>query len=213
MSSIESILQSKGASYDTVTSAQLNGMTVDELAQYGTIIFPGGAGGTQAGSLTSDAHANIREAVQQRGLSYVGFCAGAFIAQAPAPAPGGDVSYGIGVVDGPVLEYYYLENQGTTAALTLNTFADGTSANILWYGGPMTPDTPGGVIARYPDGTPAMTELWSGKGFVVLSGPHPTATQSILSSLGLNSSDGVHPDIAWKLINAAIHQQPLPAFP
>jgi glutamine amidotransferase-like uncharacterized protein len=210
VSSLQNILSSHGASFQLVNSAQLEAMNVDDLAKF--LVFPGGAGGTEAGSVSAAVHAHLRTAVQQRGVSYLGFCAGTFIAQAPAPSGSGDVSYGFGVVAGPVLDYYYLENQGTDIAMTLETFADGTKADILWYGGPVTPNTPGGVIAKYPDGNPAMTELWSGLGLVILSGPHPTATQSTLNALGMASTDGVHPDIAWKLLNAAIHSQPLPAF-
>ena len=67
----------------------------------------------------------------------------------------------------------------------------------IWYGtGPGDPGHPGGVVARYPDGNPAITELWSGNGFVVLWGVHPTATASTLSSLGVSSSDGTHPETA-----------------
>jgi glutamine amidotransferase-like uncharacterized protein len=210
VSSIESILSSNGATYQEVSSAQLDAMSVDDIAKFGMMIFPGGAGGTEAGSLSAQTHANLRSAVQDRGVGYVGFCAGSFIAEAPAPAAGQDVSYGLGVVNGPVLDYYYLENQGTDIAMTLETFADGTTADILWYGGPVTPNT--GVIAKYPDGNPAISEMWSGKGYVILSGVHPTATQAILSAVGMTSTDGVHLDLTWKLFNAVLHQTPLPSF-
>ncbi|MGK5083135.1 BPL-N domain-containing protein [Bdellovibrionota bacterium FG-1] len=212
VASLASILTSHGATHQEVNSAQLNAMTVDEISQFGLVIFPGGAGGTEASSLSAATHAHLRTAVQQNGVSYFGICAGAFIADAPAPALGQDVSYGLGVVNGPILDYYYLENQGTSYSMTLETFADGTTADILWYGGPVTPNLTGGVIATYPDGNPAISQIWSGKGFVIISGVHPTATQSILSSLGLTSTDGVHLDLTWKLINAALQQIPLPAF-
>lgn len=212
IASIENILTSHGATFQDIGSTELNAMTVDEIAQYGVMIFPGGEGGTEAGSLSAQTHANLREAVQLRGVSYVGFCAGSFIAVAPAPVGNQDVSYGLGIVNGPLLQYYYLENQGTDIAMTEETFADGTQADLLWYGGPVTPDTPGGVIARYPTGEPAMSEMWSGRGFVVLSAVHPTATQAILDALGMTSNDGTHTDIAWNLINGALHQAPLPAF-
>jgi glutamine amidotransferase-like uncharacterized protein len=212
VTNLKNILNAHGASYQVVTSAQLNAMSVDDLAQFGLLIFPGGSGGTEAGSLSSQAHANLREAVQSRGVNYIGFCAGSFIAQAPAPAPGQDVSYGLGIVNGPVLDYYYLENQGTDIAMTLLTFAGGATQDILWYGGPVTPNISGGVIAKYPDGNPAITELWSGNGFVILSGVHPTADQATLTAMGVSSSDGTHQDTAWNLIYSALHQQALPAI-
>lgn len=212
VASLRSILSTHGASFQEVTSAQLNAMSLEDLTQYGVIIFPGGSGGTEADSLTSATQARLRSAVQQKGVGYVGFCAGAFIAQAPAPSAGGDVSYGLGIVDGPVLDYYYLEDQGIDIAMTLLSFADGSTQDTLYYGGPVTPEVPGGVIARYPNGDPAISQMWSGAGFVVISGPHPTATSSILNSLGVSSSDGTHTETAWKMIDAAMHQQALAAF-
>jgi hypothetical protein len=209
--SVEELFDARGLTYREVGSSQLDAMSVDDLAQYGLLFFPGGSGGTEADSLSSATHAHIREAVQVRGVSYIGFCAGAFIAEAPAPAAGQDVSYGLGVVNGPVLDYYYLENQGIDIQMTTETFADGSTHNILWYGGPVTPNQ--GVIAKYPDGNPAISQVWSGKGFVIMSGVHPTLTQSGLDSLGVSGTGGqANQDIAWQLIHAALHQQPLPQF-
>jgi glutamine amidotransferase-like uncharacterized protein len=212
VASLESILTAHGATYRKVSSATLDSMSVDDLAKYGLILFPGGSGGTQAGSLSDDTHARLREAVQKRGVSYLGFCAGAFIAFAPAPPPGGDVSYGLGVAVGPVLDYYYLEYQGKDVAMTKNKFADGSTRDLLWYGGPVTPNLPGGVIAKYPNGDPSITQTWSGKGFVIVSGPHPAAPTSVKSSFGLSDSDGTDFALAWQLIDGALNQKPLKAF-
>lgn len=213
VSSLESILKSHNSTYKKVTSAQLDALSLDELAQFGVLIFPGGSGGSQADSLSSATHARLRAAVQERGVSYIGFCAGAFIAVAPAPAPGRDVSYGLGIVPGEVLEYYYLEYQiNPDIAMTLATFADGSTHDLLWYGGPVTPNTPGGVIAKYPNGDPAISQTFSGKGFVIISGPHPAAPQSVRNSYGLDDSDGTDFELTWKLISSAMRQQPLQAF-
>ena len=211
VASIESILTSHGATYQAVSSSQLNAMSATDIAKFGLIIIPGGAGGTEGQSLTLQTHANIRTAVQVNGVSYLGFCAGAFLAVAPASEVATDTSY-IGVVDGPILDYYYLENQGTDIAMTLQSFADGSTQDILWYGGPVTPNVPGGVIAKYPDGNPAITEVWSGNGFVIISGGHPSATQAMLSGVGMVSTDGLHFDLTWRLIEGALNQAPLAAF-
>lgn len=212
VSSLMNIMHEHGMTYKAVGSAELDGMSVDEIAEYGMLIIPGGSGGTIAGSVSADTHARLREAVQKRGVGYIGFCAGAFVAAAPAPAPGRDVSYGFGVVDGPVMDYYYLENQGTSMAMTMATFADGSKRDLLWYGGPVTPNTPGGVIAKYPNGDPAITQIWSGKGFVIVSGPHPAAPRSVSSSSGLKDSDGEDFDLTWTLLSAVLQQKPLQAF-
>ena len=212
VTSLESILTSHGANYQEVNSAQLDAMSVDEIAKFGLMIFPGGAGGTMAAGVSAATHANLREAVQVRGVSYIGFCAGSFVAVAPAPAAGQDVSYGFGVVAGPELGYYMLENQGVTAAMTLESFADGTTRDLVWYGGPITPNSPKGVIAKYPTGDPAISEMWSGNGFVILSGVHPAAPQSTRTAFGMTDTDGLDFDLAWTLLSAALNQTVLPAF-
>jgi glutamine amidotransferase-like uncharacterized protein len=210
---LESILKTHGLTYRKMSSAQLNALSLVDLSQYGLMIFPGGAGGSQSQSLTPQIHALLRSAVQDQGVSYLGFCAGAFIAVAPAPLPGQDVSYGLGIVGGPELDYYYLENQiSPDVAMTLESFADGSQRDLLWYGGPVTPHIPGGVVAKYPNGDPAITQLFSGKGFVMLSGPHPAAPESVKTSFGLTDTDGSDVELAWDLIQAALQQKPFQAF-
>lgn len=212
VASLKYILASNGATYQDVTSDELDRMSIEELTQFGILIFPGGGGATQTKSLSAETHARLREAVQVWGVGYIGFCAGAFIAVAPAPEPGKDVSYGLGIVDGPELDYYYLEYQNKTIAMTLETFADGTQRDLLWYGGPVTPNIPGGVVAKYPNGDPAITQVWSGKGFVMLSAIHPAASQRIRDYYGLKDRDGLDFDLTWKLISATLSQKPLKAF-
>ncbi len=209
VSSLKAILDSHGASYQVVSSSQLNGLSLEQLGDFGVLIFPGGSGGTQASSLTSATHERIRRAVQELGVGYTGFCAGAFIAVAPAPAPGRDVVYGLGVVDGQVLDYYYLENQGVTASMTLLTLADGSTRDVLWYGGPVTPEGPGDVIARYPNGDAAISQMDSGMGLVVIAGGHPGVPASSKSALGLRDSDGDDFELTWGLIRAAMKHERL----
>jgi glutamine amidotransferase-like uncharacterized protein len=201
VSALQGILSGHGLSYDLVNSAQLDAMTADDLAKYGMILWPGGSGSMQAASITSGERTALREAVQSRGVGFLGFCAGAFMAVNP-----------LAVVDHPTLNYYYLENQGVDIAMTLYTFADGSTRDVLWYGGPVTPDVSGGVIAKYPTGDPAITELWSGKGFVILSGGHPSVSESVKASLGMQDSDGSDTDLAWSLINSVLTQKALPAY-
>ena len=100
---VEALITSQGHTYQEVSDAQLDAMTPAQIAQFGVIYIPGGEGSTEADGVSAATHANLRTAVQSLGVSYVGFCAGAFVAVAPAPAAGQDVSYGFGVVNGPVL--------------------------------------------------------------------------------------------------------------
>jgi len=190
----------------------LDSMPLDELSKYALMIFPGGDAPTITKSLTADTHAKLREAVQKRGVDYLGFCAGAWLAISPAPQPGEDVFYGIGVVAGPIQQQNYLYKEGREFAIAKASFPDGTHRDLLWYGGPITPDIPGGVLAKYPDGTPAITQINSGEGLVIVAGLHPTANLAILNVLGLSDPEAIAPDYAWKLIAAGIHHTPLPAF-
>jgi len=206
---LEAMLDAHGVTYQEATSAQLDAMSAQDMATFGVIYIPGGEGGTEADDTLPQTHANLRTAVQQLGVSYVGFCAGAFVAVAPAPTGGGDVSYGFGVVDGPVLDYYTGPGSDLEYEQTLESYPDGTTENILWYGGPVTPET--GVIARYPTGDPAISEMWSGKGLVLIGGVHPDLSQATLDDLGV-SPDTPAQDIAWKIFQAALTQQPLPTF-
>src|SRR4051812_20968798 len=54
--SLKSIFDDQHMTYREVSSADLNSMSVDDLASYGVIVWPGGMGGTQTESLTEDTH-------------------------------------------------------------------------------------------------------------------------------------------------------------
>jgi glutamine amidotransferase-like uncharacterized protein len=208
VTSIETILQANNVTFQDVGDDALNAMTVDQLGQFGMLVFPGGEGSEEAEGLTAQTHANIRQAVQQNGVSYLGFCAGSFIAVAPAPAAGQDVSYGLGVVNAPLLNEWSGAGDADYV-LQEDTFSDGSQANLLWYGGPVVPNT--NVIAKYSTGEPAINEQMSGNGLVVLSGVHPTADQAILDALGMTPDTG-DTAYAWTLMNAALTQTMLPHF-
>ena len=209
ISDVEALMQANGLSYQEANSAQLDQMTPADLADFGVIYIPGGEGQTEADSVSAATHANLRTAVQSLGVSYVGFCAGAFVAVAPAPAKGGDVSYGFGVVNGPLLNEYAGPGTNQNYEMTLESFPDGSTQNILWYGGPVTPNT--GVVAKYPTGEPAISEIWSGNGLVIIGGLHPDLSQASLASLGI-SPDTSSQDTALKILDAALNRQPLPTF-
>ena len=200
------------ATYRQINSSELNAMSLDELAEFGLMIFPGGDASAMTKNLSPETHAKMRAAVQERGVSYIGFCAGAWIAIAPAPEPGQDVSYGVGVVNGPFQIANYLTKEGREYAVAKAQFASGAQRELLWYGGPITPNIPGGVLVKYPDGTPAITQIHSGKGFVIVSGFHPAAPQYVFDSLKLKNPEGLAFDYAWTLFDAALHHTELPAF-
>lgn len=210
--SLKATLYAHQATYQTIDEGGLDSISLAELAHFKLIIFSGGDAPTIVRNMREETHEKLRIAVQEEGLNYLGFCAGAWMAVAPAPDPGKDVSYGLGVVAGPLLEQNYLYKQGREFAIARASFPGGHQRDLLWYGGPITPNIPGGVIAKYPDGTPAITQIRSGRGFVIVSGLHPTADHSILIALGLRNPEAIAPELTWQMIDSAIHQRPMVAF-
>lgn len=210
--SFKTILFSHGATYETLFAEQINQLSLANFKKYKAILFVGGDAPTVRKSLTQPTRMRIRQAVQMQGLNYLGFCAGAWLAVAPAPSLNEDVIYGLGVVAGPVLERNFLAKAGSPHSLDEAIFPDGLKRKLLWYGGPVTPDQPDAVIAKYSDGTPAISQIWSGKGFVIISGLHPAATKSILKYLGHEDPQAIAPDFAWSLLQAVIYSKPLPSF-
>lgn len=216
---LKDILSSHDVNYDAMTTRELNRTGLEDLSRYATIVWPGGFGSQETESLSSETKANLRKAVMEKGVSWVGFCAGAFVAVNPAPAPGKDPEYGLSIVNDAMLKYYYLEDEFVKQgkehedwAMVAETFADGSKRDILWYGGPVTPDVPGGVVAKYPTGEPAISQLWSGKGFVIVSAGHPTVLADTIAAFGLHDTDGSDQEVAWRLIDAAMKRTPLTAF-
>jgi glutamine amidotransferase-like uncharacterized protein len=217
VASLRGIFNEHGASFDEVSSDELNAMSAEELGKYGAIVWPGGLGGTQSASLTTQTKDNLRKAVREQGVGYIGFCAGAFVAVSPTPASGKAPSYGLSIVDGTELPYYYLESDfersgETDIAMTLETFADGSTRDLVWYGGPVVTSGANSVIAKYPNGDAAISQMWSGNGWVILSAVHPTAPQSVRDTYALDDADGTDLDLAWKLVDAAVHQTALLVF-
>lgn len=210
--SLADILIEHKVSYREIDPSELEQMPLGDLDAYSLLIIPGGDAPTITASMSATTHAKLRTAVQERGLNYLGFCAGAWLAVAPAPEPGQDTSYGIGLVDLPLEEQTIFYKQQKHFTITQAVFPDGSRRDMLWYGGPITPDVPGAVVARYPDGKPAISQLHSGNGFVIVSGLHPTANQPILDALGLSDPSAIAPDFAWKLLDSAMRQSPLPAY-
>jgi len=204
--SFAEIAGSHGLKYDTVSSNELDSMSLDQLASYGVIVWPGGYAGQMSNSLRAETREKIRKAVVERGVGFNGTCAGAFIAVSP------DTSWGFSIIPANTLDYFRLENQGVEISMADVKFADGKTRNMVWYGGPQMPEWPGGTIARYDDGNPALAQTWAGEGFVTLSGPHPEAPQSWYDKNGLSDADGRDVDVAWQMMEAALKRKPLPAF-
>jgi glutamine amidotransferase-like uncharacterized protein len=201
--SLEAILASAKISYTAVTSAQLNTMTAAQFASYGMFLVPGGTANTMSNSLTSSTIQLIQNAVSQDGMGYLGICAGAFLA-------GNYGSWGLALTSNG-FNYYVAESQGITEEAVQVSFPDGSQKGLIWYGGPKL-DGFGSVVGKYPDGTIAIAQETSGKGFVLLSGVHPEAPASW--RVGMTGADGTAEDFAYvvTLVQATLAHSPLPSF-
>lgn len=207
--SLQSIAESKGLKVKRATSAEINNMTLDDLAGYGAIVWPGGYADEMSKSLTADTRGRIRQAVLDRGVGYMGICAGAWMGVGPKPS--GNPDWGLALVPSPVLDEWTPPGAGPDdfVMVDVKVAGQGKSRNMAWWGGPKLPEIPGGVMARYGDGTPAMVQTWEGHGFVVLTSPHPEAPQIWRDEHSASDSDGLDFDLALGLMKAAMDQKPL----
>jgi len=198
---IVAILDSVGMTYDLVGSSALNSMPAEDMKKYGTWIWPGGYAGQMSASLTRATRDRIQSSVIRDGVSFVGFCAGAFIAVSP------DTSWGFSLIDRPTLPYYYLEDMGVSAAMVGVEGWNGQGRKLLWWGGPkLTGFSEEETLARYAETQePAITQSHLSSGAkVILAGPHPEAPESWRTQLGLRDSDGMDQDIAPEMFQRAL---------
>lgn len=207
--STQSILKSMNLETQTANSAQLEQMSVDDLKKFSLIVVPGGKASTISSGLTAAARVRVRQAVRDHGVSYLGICAGAWAGVGTEANTDKETSYGFLVIYGSHLANWWPNgNTSAVADVVPVQFADGRTRQLVWYGGPATPEWSGGVVARYSNGKPAISQAYSGKGFVVLSGPHPEAPQGWRNTAGADS-DGLDYDIMKELITSALNRAPM----
>ncbi len=210
--SLVNIIKSMGLTYSLVSSYGLNNMTLSQLATYKLILIPGGDSNVIVRNLTLNAKINVRKAVRDYGVSFLGICAGAFAAVGTDTYSNTTAYYGFAVAKGNWLVHWY--PGGNSSLLTSPQsikFPNGSSRYMIWWDGPATPAWSGGVVARYPDGIPAISQTWTNKGFVIVSGVHPEAPTSWYTTSGTDP-DGTDFSYAAQLIRAALNRTPLPTF-
>jgi glutamine amidotransferase-like uncharacterized protein len=165
----QTLLKDNHLSYSLADSHQLNAMGESQIREFRLLIVPGGNFIKIGNGLTARAAANIRNAVQN-GVNYLGVCAGAFYA-------GNSLYNGLNLTSGVRFGFYSAEARGIRKAAVPIQLADGRTLDQYWEDGPELSGW-GDVLAKYPDGTPAIVEGTVGKGRVVLSGVHPEAPES-----------------------------------
>jgi hypothetical protein len=204
VTAVESILGNLKLSYATADSSQLNAMSEQQLGGYKLIIIPGGNSITIGESLTTSTASAIQGAVQQYWVHYLGLCAGAFFG-------GYSIYNGVNLTDGVSFNFYEDEFKGIQEEAVEISFPSGAPLDLYWQDGPQLSGW-GEVVAKFPDGTPAITEGQSGGGFVVFTGVHPEAPQSWLSSTLFTASTPMNLAYAATLFQAALDGTPLPHF-
>ena len=203
VAAVETILKDKHLEYSTVNSRQLNGMSASQLMAYRLMIIPGGNFIDMGNSLERGTTANIHNAVQG-GLNYLGICAGGFLA--------GHASYNsLNLTSGVRFDFYSASNQAIRKTAVTITIVDTPPLEHYWEDGPQFTGW-GSVVAKYPDGTAAIVEGTSGKGWVILTGIHPEAPESWRRGLPFTTPASVDNAYAESLIRAALNRTSLPHY-
>ena len=200
---VERLLDAQGLGYATIGSDELNALSVAELRRYRLLIVPGGNFEQMGNALTPGAARNVSEAVRG-GLNYLGLCAGAFIA-------GASPYNGFNLTEGVRFKFYALEAQNIRKAAVAISIAASSTFDHYWEDGPELSGW-GEVVAKYPDGTPAVVQGAAGKGWVVLTGIHPEAPETWRGGLVFKTPAAVDNAFAVRLINAALTAERLASF-
>jgi glutamine amidotransferase-like uncharacterized protein len=203
VTAMETIINGRGLVYTTANSAQLDAMRESQLRAYRLLIVPGGNFIQMGDSLSSETTANIRQAVQG-GMNYLGICAGGFLA-----ADGNYKCFNL--TSGVRFGFYSAEEQGIRKAAVAIAGVDGPALEHYWEDGPQFAGW-GAVVGKYPDGTPAIVEGSSGKGWVILCGTHPEAPANWRDGMTFSTPVDVSNDYAGTLIDAALNGTRLPSF-
>lgn len=201
---IEAVLSSLGVGYLTADSTQLNAMSEAQMAGYKLIIIPGGNSIEIGQSLTINTASSIRGAVTLYGTHYLGICAGAFFG-------GSSIYNGVGLTGGVAFDFYADEYKGIHIEPVEITRPNDVPLDVYWQDGPHLSGW-GAVVAKFPDGTPAIVQGQSGKGFVVFTGVHLEAPESWRGSMIFTTPVDVDLAYAATVFQAALKGTPLPHF-
>jgi hypothetical protein len=199
---VEAILKDRKLKYTTVNSRQMNGLSESQLMTYRLLIVPGGNYITIGKSLKPSTTTNIHNAVQG-GLNYLGICAGGLLA--------GNASNSLNLTSGVRFGFYAEVNRGIHKAAVAIAGVGAPPIEHYWEDGPQFTGW-GAVVGNYPDGTPAIVEGTSGKGWVILCGVHPEAPENWRRGMTFTTPASVANAYAGTLIDAALHGTWLPHY-
>ncbi len=200
---VEAVLKEARLEYAVVNSRQLNGLNEAQLRAYRLMIVPGGNYITIGNSLTPNTATNIHNAVQG-GLNYLGICAGGLLA-------GNAISNSPNLTSGVRVGFYAAVNRGIHKAAVSVAGVDTPPIEQYWEDGPQFTGW-GEAVGKYPDGTPAIAEGTSGKGWVILCGTHPEAPESWRRGMAFTTPASTAHAYARTLVDAALHGTRLPHY-
>jgi glutamine amidotransferase-like uncharacterized protein len=203
IAAIAKILRERGFEYNIANSKQLNGMSKSQLMAYRLIIIPGGNYITMGNNLTPETTQRIQNAVQ-RGVNYLGICAGGLLA---GKAECNSLNLSSGVKFG----FYEVVNRGIHKAAVSIACVDAPVIEHYWEDGPQFTGW-GLIVGKYPDGTPAIVEGTFGKGWVILCGVHPEAPESWRRDMSFSTTASAANDYTETLVDAALHAKQLPHY-
>jgi glutamine amidotransferase-like uncharacterized protein len=180
-------------------------MAEDGIRRHRLLIVAGGNFVDMGKSLTPATTANIRNGVQN-GLNYLGICAGAFLAGSfPQPYNG------VNLTSGVQFGFYADARRGVRKTAVAITVAGGPTLDQYWEDGPQLSGW-GAVVAKYPDGTPAVVQGTFGNGWVILTGVHPEAAESWRRGMTFRTPSSTDNAFAATLIQAALNRTSLSHF-
>jgi glutamine amidotransferase-like uncharacterized protein len=197
----ESLLREQQIPFATANSRELGGMSEAQLRSFRLLIVPGGNFEQMGNDLSTAATERVRRAVGA-GLNYLGVCAGAFIA-------GNSPYNGLNLTSGVRFGFYSAESKGIRKTSVDVAIMGSSPIAQYWEDGPELTGW-GDVVAKYPDGTPAIVEGRVGEGWVILTGTHPEAPESWRN--GLSFSAATSRQYAATLIDAALNRKALPHY-
>jgi hypothetical protein len=204
VTAVINVVKTAGLGYKTANSSQLDAMSQAELAAYRLFIVPGGDSIKIGNNVSSKATTNVRNAVAQNGLNYLGFCAGGFF--------GGFSKYnGLNLTSGVWFSLYADYYKGIHKEAVTISFPSGKKLDIYWQNGPDLSGW-GSVVGKYPNGRAALTEGHWGKGFVLLSGVHPEAPANWRYGMQFNTPLDVDLAYAATLVTSALNGTTLPHY-
>jgi glutamine amidotransferase-like uncharacterized protein len=170
---------------------------------YRLMIIPGGNYIKMGNSLTPESTQRIQNVVQ-RGVNYLGICAGGFLA-------GKAECNSLNLTSGVKFGFYAIVNRGIHKAAVPIACIDTPTIEHYWEDGPQFTGW-GLVVGKYPDGTPAIVEGTFGKGWVILCGVHPEAPESWRRDMTFSTTASTANAYTGTLIDAALRGSRLPHY-